>query len=454
MDRLSAMREQAPETRTVATSCPSRDEFLEYVRGGCTLEESAAIAAHLAACENCAIIVEEMIPFEPPPPDPTATQPVPAGGPVDPNVTRPMNGGVSGPAPSAHPPVIGNYEINRKLSQGGQAVVYLAKHAGTKRLVALKVLPSFVSRNPEFLRRFRREAALAAKLDHPNIVRVYDSGVAKGLYYIALEYVEGQTLTEMLEHGPLSELQLIEIALALLEALDHAHGHRVLHRDVKPGNVLVTRTGVVKLTDFGLAKFETTDTVQTTEGTLIGTPAYISPEQTYGRLDIDPRSDLYSLGSVIFHMATGRPPFQGESWFDVIDQHRRVEPPSIQSLNPNISPALDAVVLRALSKRPERRHQTAREMAHDLRQVREAVRVLHDTHGDAHRLRRAREWMELITQRIQASHERSGAPGWQMRLTAAFLRRPMAWLGLGVALSLAAAALALWIGIRIGARWR
>jgi serine/threonine-protein kinase len=237
------------------------------------------------------------------------------------------------------------------------------------RTVAIKILAPQFARDPSFVDRFRREAQAAARLNHPNIVNVYDTGVDGDTNYIVMEYVEGRTLAEYLATGGrLSPTKAAEIAEKVAEALAAAHAQGVIHRDIKPANIMVTRDGRVKVMDFGIARLVAgPDTVEQTAAVL-GTAAYLSPEQAQGE-SVDARSDLYSLGVVLYEILAGRPPFTGDSAMAVAYKHVQETPVPPSTVNPDVPPQLDAVVMRALAKNPANRYQTAGEFRDDLRRV-------------------------------------------------------------------------------------
>ena len=222
----------------------------------------------------------------------------------------------------------GRYELHRRLGRGGMAEVYLARDQLLDRPVAVKVLFPALATDQGFVERFRREAQAAANLQHPNIVSVFDWGEANGTYFIVMEYVEGHTLAEMLrDEGRLHPDRAAEITADIAAALGFAHRNRVVHRDVKPGNVLITRDGGVKVADFGIARAlsDSTDQNLTKTGSVMGTATYFSPEQARGAA-VDPRSDIYSLGCVLYEMTTGHPPFTGDSAVAIAYKHVQENP--------------------------------------------------------------------------------------------------------------------------------
>jgi serine/threonine-protein kinase len=264
---------------------------------------------------------------------------------------------------------LGGYELVSKLGQGGMGAVYKARQKGLDRLVALKVLPRQLARDESFIDRFMREARSAGRLSHPNIVAGIDAGCADGYYYLAMEYVDGPNLGERLDREKrLSETEAVGICLQIAEALDHAHGAGMVHRDVKPENILLAPDGQAKLCDLGLARLQSENLRLTQSGVAVGTPNYISPEQAKGG-EADCRSDVYALGCVLFHLVAGRPPFQGESAMVVMQKHLNSPTPRLAEACPGVSGALDAVVAKMMARDAAARHQSAADAAADLRAV-------------------------------------------------------------------------------------
>jgi eukaryotic-like serine/threonine-protein kinase len=261
------------------------------------------------------------------------------------------------------------YRLEASIGSGGMAQVFRGQDTTLDRQVAIKILAPQFARDPSFVERFRREAQAAARLNHPNIVNVYDTGVDGDTNYIVMEYVEGRTLAEYLARGgTLASRKAAEIAEKVAEALAAAHAQGVIHRDIKPANIMVTRDGRVKVMDFGIARLVAgPDTVEQTAAVL-GTAAYLSPEQAQGQT-VDARSDLYSLGIVLYEMVTGKPPFTGDSAMAVAYKHVQETPLPPSSLNADVPPRLDAVVMRALAKNPANRYQSAGEFRDDLMRV-------------------------------------------------------------------------------------
>ncbi len=261
---------------------------------------------------------------------------------------------------------LGNrYKIISKLGEGGMAEVYKAACLVLNRTVAVKVLrPQFAS-DEEFVERFRREAQAAASLSHPNIVGIYDVGHDGDRYYIVMEYVQGQSLRDTIrKSGPLPPARAAWLAWQILAALEHAHENNIVHRDIKPHNILVTPDGRVKVTDFGIARAASTSAL-TEAGTVIGTVNYFSPEQAKGD-PVGVQSDIYSLGVVLYEMLTGRVPFKGESPISIALQHVQTSAAPPSQVNPSVPRALDRIVMKALEKNASRRYERARDMMRAL----------------------------------------------------------------------------------------
>jgi serine/threonine-protein kinase len=258
------------------------------------------------------------------------------------------------------------YRLNSHLARGGMADVYAASDEVLGRKVAVKMLHANYATDEAFIQRFRREAQAAANLTHPNIVSIFDTGKDNGHYFIVMELVEGRTLRDVLRSdGPLLPRRAAEIASEVAAALAVAARGGLAHRDVKPGNILLTETGSVKVTDFGIARAFDDSEELTRTGAVIGTATYFSPEQAQGQT-ADGRSDLYALGVVLFEMLTGRPPFSGETPVSVAYQHVSEAATVPSATNPDVPPELDAIVMRALQKKPRDRYQNAEEMRRDL----------------------------------------------------------------------------------------
>lgn len=268
------------------------------------------------------------------------------------------------------------YELNHLIARGGMAEVYRAHDRLLDRPVALKVLFPELSVDRSFVERFRREAQAAANLSHPNIVPVFDWGEDTGTYFIVMEFIDGRPLSSILKSaGTLTPERTADIGSHVAAALGYAHKHGVIHRDVKPGNVLITDDGHVKVTDFGIARAINTEESLTQTGAVMGTATYFSPEQAEG-LGVDARSDIYSLGVVLFEMVTGRPPFLGDSPVAVASKHVRDNPPAPRELNPQIPPTFEAIILKSMAKNPAHRYTNAEELRADLLRYNEGRSVL------------------------------------------------------------------------------
>ncbi|MEU0933869.1 protein kinase [Embleya sp. NPDC005971] len=268
----------------------------------------------------------------------------------------------------------GRYELAQSVGHGGMGVVWRGVDRELGRTVAVKVLPAELTRQQEFRDRFRREARTVAALSHPGVATLYDVGEdttdGEPTPFLVLEFVDGRTLAEALHEGPLPINRTVSIARDVADALVHSHGHGVVHRDLKPANIMLTSSGGVKVLDFGIAKvLAETTTRLTATGMTVGTPAYLSPEQIEGR-DVDARTDLYSLGALIYELLTGRPPFLADSPFAVMHQHLSKPPTPPSAMRPQVPEDLDALVLRLLAKHPDDRFPTASRLLGALEEIR------------------------------------------------------------------------------------
>ncbi len=260
---------------------------------------------------------------------------------------------------------LGQYRIIEPLGEGGMAAVYKAYQPSVDRYVALKILPRHYASDPDFVHRFKQEAKIIARLEHPNILPVHDYGESDGYTYIVMRYVEGGTLADHLLGTPLPLSQISHIFAQVSSALDYAHSNGVIHRDVKPSNVLIDSHGNCLLSDFGISRMIEATGQFTVTGAFIGTPTYASPEQALGQ-NLDGRSDIYSLGVVLYEMTTGRPPFQAETPMAILMKHVHDPLPPPRSINPALSEEMERVILKALSKNPDDRFQMAGELAKTL----------------------------------------------------------------------------------------
>ncbi len=268
------------------------------------------------------------------------------------------------------------YTILERIGGGGMADVYRAHDKLLDRSVAVKVLRSQFTSDEEFVTRFRREAQAAARLSHPNIVNIYDVGCDEDIYYIVMEYISGETLKERIQRaGQLSIESAVRIAVEIAEALEHAHQNGLVHCDIKPHNILTTKAGRIKVTDFGIAKAVTSATMTHT-GTIIGSVHYFSPEQAKGAA-VGAKSDIYSLGVVMYEMLTGTVPFNGETPISIALKHLQEEPRPLRESNPDVPPLVEAIVLKAMAKEPDQRFSDISEMITDLRLAQNYLRDDH-----------------------------------------------------------------------------
>jgi len=271
----------------------------------------------------------------------------------------------------------GHYQIVAPLGEGGMAAVYKAYQPSMERYVAVKVLPRHMSTSEEFVNRFRREAKLLAQLQHPHILPVFDYGEADGYPYIVMPLVNSGTLADLLKKRQLSLPEVRRIMMQLGDALGYAHTRGMIHRDIKPSNVLIDERGNCLLTDFGLARMAESATKITSSGAVMGTPAYMSPEQGAGT-DIDHRSDIYSLGIILYEMVTGRVPYTAETPVAVVFKHIQDPLPSARKLNPNLPEAVELVLLKLLAKNPADRYQSAEDFVHAIQKAISDINVSDD----------------------------------------------------------------------------
>jgi serine/threonine-protein kinase len=267
---------------------------------------------------------------------------------------------------------IPGYKILGKLGSGAMAIVYKARQLSLDRIVAIKILPRRFSENKDYVQRFYKEGKAAAKLNHNNIVGAYDVGEAGGYHYFVMEYVEGKTLYEDISKGKIfSEKEAIDVVTQVANALAHAHARGLIHRDVKPKNVMINPAGIVKLADLGLARDASDIEMAKSEaGKAFGTPYYISPEQIRGEMDLDARSDIYSLGATFYNMVTGRVPFEAATPSEVMKKHLREPLIPPDHINTSLSAGVSEVIEMMMAKRKEDRYSSAEELLADLNAVR------------------------------------------------------------------------------------
>ena len=314
-------------------------------------------------------------PAQPPKRPETSVHPVPTSGAVS---TDPSNGSSGADKIPHYTPVpgskkykrVGDYDIVSKLGQGAMGSVYLAKQMATGRMVALKILPPDLAKDEELLERFKRESRVSQKLSHPNIVSAVEFGTFEKYHYIAMDYVDGPDLETMLKkQGTFPEELVLKVASAMCSALEETERNKIVHRDFKPSNIMVTSTGVFRLTDLGLATAGQGDQRLTLAGFAVGTPYYLSPEQARGQLDVDIRADIYGLGATLYHLITGGVPFPGSNPVVVMTQHisTPLKPPC--DVNPAISKPCSALICLMMEKAADKRPQNPTELRNYIDQT-------------------------------------------------------------------------------------
>ena len=262
-----------------------------------------------------------------------------------------------------------SYRILETVASGGTAVLYRALQISLERIVAVKRLHAHLTQDENFTRRFVLEAKAAASLDHQNIVRVIDFGIEEGSYQMVMEFVEGESLKDVFDRWrPMQPEYALAIVHQVCRGLEHAHAKGIVHRDIKPGNIMLTKAGIAKITDFGLAKLTQSNSSQTAADSILGTPLYMSPEQAFGE-SVDQRSDLFSLGTVLYELLTGRQPFAGENYMGVIQNIINKEIPAVRDVNPNVPIDAEHIVMRALAKDRDERFRSAREFREAIESV-------------------------------------------------------------------------------------
>jgi serine/threonine protein kinase len=271
------------------------------------------------------------------------------------------------------PRQIPGYQLLGRLGAGAMATVYKAKQVSLNRIVAVKVLPKKFSQMPQFVKRFYAEGRAAAKLNHPNIVAALDVGRHADTHYFIMEYVEGHTVYEhLVKQGPYSEAEALDVVTQIARALDHAHQAGLMHRDVKPKNILITKDGIAKLADMGLARaVSDREAAEAEAGKALGTPYYIAPEQVRGDMDVDYRADIYSLGATLYHMVTGKAPFEGPDTAAVLQKHLREPLVPPDHVNPALTNGISEIVELCMAKDPTERYASTADLLEDLEAVAE-----------------------------------------------------------------------------------
>ena len=261
---------------------------------------------------------------------------------------------------------IPGYRLLKRLGRGSMGTVYKAQQLRLGRDVAIKILAPFLAENEAYVRRFMKEARVVGKLNHPNIVQGFDAGQVDGIWYFAMEYVEGATLLQILQRGAMDEDRAVHIVTQVARALDHAYNQDLVHRDVKHVNIMIVVGGVAKLCDLGLAKDVTRTSGSTEKGGTLGTPNYMSPEQVRGDVDVDIRSDIYSLGATLYHAVAGVPPFSGQNPAVIMVKHLNEPALPPRQRVPTLSAELEPIIMKMLAKNPLDRYQTPSELLIDL----------------------------------------------------------------------------------------
>jgi len=265
---------------------------------------------------------------------------------------------------------LGDFKLLKKLGQGGMGTVYLARQVSLDREVALKTLSQEFAKKEDFVKRFIREARSMAKLQHPNVVQVYAADSMQGVHYAAIEFIDGQSMQDWMDDRKrLSVGDALYVTLVCADALKHAHDQNMIHRDIKPDNILVTKKGVVKVADFGLAKALDEDVSMTQSGTGLGTPIYMAPEQARNAKHVDKRSDIYALGSTLYYFLTGKLPFAGDNTLELIMAKEKGTFTSARKLNPEVTERLDLMIDKMMAKTPEHRYSDCGEIIHDLQSL-------------------------------------------------------------------------------------
>lgn len=320
---------------------------------------------------------------------------------------------------------IPGYKLLSKLGSGAMATVFRARQLSLNRDVAIKILPRKFNQSPQFIERFYAEGRAAAQLNHPNIVQAYDVGKAGDYHYFVMEFVDGRTVyDDIVKHKRIPEKEAIEIAIGVAEALQHAHERGLIHRDVKPKNVMINKSGVVKLADLGLARaLSDKEAAEAEAGKAFGTPYYISPEQIRGDKNVGPPADIYSLGATLYHMVTGNVPFDGKNPSSVMHKHLKAELIPPDHVNPKLGPGISQIIEMMMAKDPRNRYKDCKDLLLDLRAVARgeppiiAGRELRAL--DLEKLATAEATAPVVIPEDQTTPSASSSPGMAIALTVA-----------------------------------
>ncbi|MBI5683707.1 MAG: serine/threonine protein kinase [Verrucomicrobia bacterium] len=353
------------------------DSYLAELQAGHKPDRASFIARHpeLAEMLDCVEVLDQLAP---PPPSAHAEtiESSPDG--------QPPRQPASGPLAD-----FDRYELLGEIGRGGMGVVYRARQKGLDRVVALKIILTGQLASPEVVRRFQVESRAAARLQHPNIVRVFEAGEFQGRHFFAMEHVAGSNLAALARRGPLDPVDAARLVCTVARAVEHLHSQGIVHRDLKPSNILLDESGRPFVTDFGLAKLLDAQGEVTQSGVIAGTPSYMPPEQAAGCVaEIGPRSDIYSLGAIFYELLAGRPPFRAESPLDTLVQVIESEPTMLRDVNPGVPRELELVCQRCLEKSPDARYPTAAALADDLERFLKGDAVEARPHGAWQQARR------------------------------------------------------------------
>jgi serine/threonine-protein kinase len=357
------------------------DSYLAELQAGRKPDRAEFLARHpeLSGMLDC---LDALHSLAPPPAGDPSSETMPARLPHQGGASSPFAADVDSQAGSSRHQEFGRYELLGEIGRGGMGVVYKARQKELDRVVALKIILAGQLASPEIVRRFQVESRAAARLQHPNIVRVFEAGEFQGRHFFAMEHVAGSNLAALAHRGPLDPVEAARLVCTVARAVEHLHSQGIVHRDLKPSNILLDGKGQPFVTDFGLAKLLDAQGEVTQSGVIAGTPNYMPPEQAAGRVaEIGPRSDVYSLGAILYELLAGRPPFRAESPLDTLVQVIESEPTLLRDVNPRVPRELELICLRCLEKSSDERYPTAAALADDLERFLKAEAVEAQPHG-------------------------------------------------------------------------